>query len=84
MALQLRVERNTMRKSWNVTLILLIVLFLSVGLRERTYAYIDLGTGSYLLQFLLAGMFGMIFSAKSLMVKVRQTLAGSRDRERRP
>jgi hypothetical protein len=72
-----------MRRSWSVTPILLIVLFVAVGLSERTYAYIDLGTGSYLLQFLLAGMFGMIFSAKSLWVKVRKTLGGSMDRDGR-
>jgi hypothetical protein len=72
-----------MRRSWSVTPVLLIVLFVAVGLSQPTYAYVDLGTGSYLLQFLLAGMFGMIFSAKSLWVKVRKTLGGVTDRESR-
>jgi hypothetical protein len=81
--LQVQVERNAMRKSRNITSVLLVLLFLTVGLSQRTYAYIDLGTGSYLLQFLLAGLFGMIFSAKSLWAKVRNAFGGSRDREDR-
>jgi formate hydrogenlyase subunit 4 len=73
-----------MFKSRNVTLILLIALFISVGLSQHAQAYIDLGTGSYLLQVFVAAMFGMMFSAKSLWAKVRKTFGGSEDRESRP
>jgi hypothetical protein len=52
-------------------------LFVTVGLSRHAEAYIDPGTGSYLLQLVLAGVFGMIFSAKSLWEKVRSIVAGS-------
>ena len=54
-----------------VTVIFVTVLFITVGLSQRADAYIDLGTGSYFLQLLIAGLFGTIFSAKSLWLKVR-------------
>jgi hypothetical protein len=49
----------------------LVLLFVTVGLSEHAHAYVDLGTGSYMLQLLVAGMFGMIFAAKSLWAKMR-------------
>lgn len=64
-----------MTKSRSGVAILLIALFVSVGLSEPTYAYIDLGTGSYLLQLSMAGLFGIMFSAKSLVAKVRAYLS---------
>ena len=65
-----------------VTLALVTTLFVVVGLSRHAEAYIDPGTGSYLLQLLLAGVFGMIFSAKSLWEKVRSLVSGSSRRER--
>lgn len=50
---------------------LLIILFMTVGLSRPVAAYIDLGTGSYLLQLFLAGLFGVLFSAKTLWAKLR-------------
>ena len=76
-----KIVRNMMRRSRSLIPILLIVLFLTVGLSQRASAYIDLGTGSYLMQFFLAGLFGMIFSAKSLWSKVREAFRESPDRE---
>jgi hypothetical protein len=65
-----------------VTLTLVTVLFVTVGLSQHADAYIDLGTGSYLLQLVFAGLFGMIFSARSLWEKVRAVFAGSNRRAR--
>src|SRR5882762_9997200 len=65
-----------------VTLILVTALFVTVGLSRHADAYIDLGTGSYLLQLVFAGLFGMIFSARSLWEKVRAVFAGSSRRAR--
>jgi len=65
-----------------VTLILVTALFVTVGLSRQADAYIDLGTGSYLLQLVFAGLFGMIFSARSLWEKVRAVFAGSSRRAR--
>lgn len=66
-----------MRISRSLTLGLVIVLFVTVGLSQRADAYIDPGTGSYAMQLLVAGLFGMIFSAKSLWLKVRAIFSGS-------
>jgi hypothetical protein len=52
--------------------VLLIALFVGVGLSAQVHAYVDPGSGSYLLQLLVAGMFGSIFSAKSLWAKFRK------------
>ena len=49
----------------------LVALFVTVGLSAHTYAYVDLGTGSYMLQMLTAGLFGMLFAAKSLLIRLR-------------
>jgi hypothetical protein len=66
-----------------LTATLVIALFVIVGLAEHTYAYIDAGTGSYLLQVLFAGLFGMIISAKSLWAKVRASFRASSHDDRR-
>ena len=62
---------------------LLIALFVVVGLAGHPQAYIDAGTGSYLMQVLLAGVFGMIVSAKSLWGKVREVLKSSAHEQHR-
>ena len=59
----------------------LIVLFIVVGLSEHALAYVDLGSGSYMLQVLVAGLFGMIFAAKTLWAKVRALFARAEDRK---
>ena len=38
---------------------------------SKTYAYIDLGTGSYIIQILIASFIGIIFSMKIYWRKVR-------------
>ena len=43
--------------------ILIAALILMITIRDA-HAYIDAGTGSLLIQFLLAGMFGSIFMIK--------------------
>jgi hypothetical protein len=60
-----------MRPPKLVVPVLLIALFVGVGLSAQVHAYVDPGSGSYLLQLLVAGMFGSIFSAKSLWAKLR-------------
>ena len=67
--------------SRSATLILVTVLFVTVGLSQRADAYIDLGTGSYLLQLLFAGIFALIFTLKGLWAKVRGAFGGSPDRD---
>jgi hypothetical protein len=64
-------KRILMRTPKTVVSVLLIALFVGVGLSARVHAYLDPGSGSYLLQLLFAGIFGGIFAAKSLWAKVR-------------
>ena len=64
-----------MMTSRTLTLLLVTVLFVTVGLCQRAEAYIDLGTGSYLLQLLVAGFLGTVFTAKSLWARVRAILS---------
>ena len=62
--------------------IALIATFVTIGLCEHPLAYVDLGTGSYMLQLIVAGFLGMIFSAKSLLAKARTFFVRSRERNR--
>jgi hypothetical protein len=62
--------------------IALVVLFVTVGLTAHPYAYVDLGTGSYMLQMVVAGLFGMIFAAKSWVGRVRAFFGQTDDREK--
>jgi hypothetical protein len=50
-------------------------LFITAAVRgllpENAYAYIDLGTGSYLLQFLIGGLLGALFAIKIFWHKIK-------------
>ena len=67
--------------SKGLTVALVTVLFVAVGWSRHAHAYVDLGTGSYLLQLLVASMFGLIFSMKSLWAKVRAVFLDADRRE---
>jgi hypothetical protein len=58
----------------------LIVLFVGVGLSQDVFAYVDLGSGSYMLQLMTASLFGMLFAARSLWARLQEKLRGRRDR----
>ena len=75
--------REPNMKSRTGVAIVLTVLFVTVGLSRPTFAYVDLGTGSYLLQLLLAGFFGIAFSTRSLIGKVRAYLSDAYGHKRR-
>ena len=38
---------------------------------QNVHAYIDLGTGSYILQFLIAGIVGMLYIVKIYWKKIK-------------
>lgn len=44
--------------------IVLFVLMITIIFPQYSYAYIDPGTGSYLLQMLMAGLLGSAFAVK--------------------
>ncbi len=52
----------------------LAILFLSLFCRE-VYAYLDPGTGSYLLQLLTAAVFGILFAVKIHFRRIKAFLA---------
>jgi hypothetical protein len=58
----------------------LIVLFVVVGLSQDVLAYVDLGSGSYMLQLLTASLFGMLFAARSLWAKLQERYLRRRGR----
>jgi len=70
-------------KSRTSVAITLTVLFVTVGLSRPAFAYVDLGTGSYLLQLVLASFFGIVFSTRSLIAKVRAFLSDANGDKRR-
>ena len=45
------------------TLVVLLAVFYFMFPR-KTYAYLDPGTGSYILQLIIAGLFGVAFAVK--------------------
>lgn len=62
--------------------IALVVLFVTVGLAEHAQAYVDLGSGSYMLQLLAAGLFGVMFAARSLWWRIRAVFRRSDPHQR--
>ena len=50
--------------------VFLLTALLVVGTVQTAYAYIDLGSGSFLLQMLLAGIFASLFALKVFWTKV--------------
>ena len=43
---------------------------------QNAYAYIDLGTGSYILQMLIAGFLGILFSLKIYWGRIKLMVTG--------
>lgn len=62
------------RSKSTIPLIAVVMTFLTIGLSEHPQAYIDSGSGSYMLQLGISGLLGGIFAARSFWSKVRMTL----------
>jgi hypothetical protein len=54
--------------------ILIFTGFIALALASQAFAYIDLGTGSYLWQVAVAGIFALLFSLKIFFNKVKMVL----------
>jgi ABC-type uncharacterized transport system ATPase component len=67
-------------------LVVLAVLTLAAVLPSRdAYAYIDPGTGSYMLQMIIAGIVGAAFTVKMFFHRIRAALSfGARKKPSRP
>ncbi len=57
-----------------VASIVTLNLFLLILVVRDSYAYIDPGTGSYLLQLMLAGLLGLVFTIKIYWHKIKTFL----------
>ena len=55
--------------------VLCLGVFLQIIFTPNAFAYIDLGTGSYLFQMLMAGLFGSLFVMKSAWRNIKLYLA---------
>jgi hypothetical protein len=53
----------------------ILVLFLVVvGFSKEAYAYVDPGTGSYLLQILVAGFLGLLYALRLYWARLKNFL----------
>jgi len=48
----------------------IILFFIFFGIHTNSYAYLDMGTGSYIIQAILAGVFSSIYFVKLYWVKL--------------
>jgi len=62
------IMQNLKKEILRVLLLVFIGLFLFADLAQ---AYIDLGSGSYLFQMLIAALFGIFFTAKVYWKKIK-------------
>lgn len=53
---------------------LYVVVLLLLFFSENAHAYLDPGTGSYLLQLLIAGLLGALFVIKMFFFRIKETL----------
>ena len=63
---------------WRKTIlinVLLLVLGL-VSIPRDAHAYLDPGTGSYILQLLLAGLLGALFAVKLFWIRIKKFFGG--------
>ena len=65
-----------MRKNSKWQKLLLLSLALSLLFPRKSYAYLDLGSGSFFLQMLLAGLFAASVALKSFWRKIGSFLTG--------
>ena len=55
----------------NTTTILAILFIFIVSTSENAFAYLDPGTGSYILQMLIAGILGGLFAIKTYWARIK-------------
>jgi hypothetical protein len=68
----------TLSRKW--ILLLMAVALICIAPPRNVHAYIDPGTGNYLLQILLAAMFGALFALKIFWSKIKGSLNAVRRR----
>ena len=66
---KIRVRKMHFARIW--VLLSLILLFVCLAPLHRAHAYVDPGTGNYLLQLIVAGMFGALFAIKIFWARLK-------------
>ena len=64
-------ERFVLRQRPFIPLVVLSVLFF-FGLSRDVYAYVDPGAGSYVVQFLIAGLLGLLYAARVYWARLKE------------
>jgi hypothetical protein len=59
----------------NLVTLVALIMMLHLVFPQRTYAYIDPGSGSYFLQILVAGLLGLLYSIKLFWARIRVSLS---------
>jgi hypothetical protein len=59
---------------WSAGTVIIFTCLFFVCPAEEAYAYIDPGTGSYLLQFLIGAVFASLFAIKAFWSRIRASL----------
>jgi hypothetical protein len=67
---------NVMQKARLLSFLFVTVFFLAVIFRGNAFAYLDPASGSYILQLLLAFLFGALFAIKIFWQKIRTFFSG--------
>ena len=60
-----------MKNFTNISTILIVLALSYTVFTEEAYAYLDPGTGSYILQLIIAGLLGGLFALKMFWGKVK-------------
>lgn len=64
-----------MRSKWNIPIAAALSIVMMAG---TAHAYVDPGTGSYLLQILIAGILGAAFAMRLYWTRIKNSLSGLR------
>jgi hypothetical protein len=67
-------------KITDVLLISLVLVFLST---KTAYAYLDPGSGSYIIQFIIAGFVGGLFAIKTFWLQIKTFITGLSPRNKK-
>jgi hypothetical protein len=51
----------------------ILAVFMCLCYTRDAYAYIDLGSGSYIFQFLMGILLGLLFAAKAYWLKIKSS-----------
>ncbi len=70
------------RHSSSIFLSIFVVLYI-LSLPSKAYAYFDPGTGSMILQGLIAGLMGLLFTIKTYWTRIKNFLFRSKIDERK-